>query len=270
MLAAHQSWANFLWHEQHRCIYAVVPKAGTSSIKRWYIATHCQQSTAQGRNLHDFVREHYAMNLLSSDEAADKLRDPRNFRFTFVRNPWSRLVSGFLDKVIGVEPVARPTIRRHYQRSVLGWANWRVRRLTGSLDRLFERGITFRQFVLALATERAPEVNPHFRLQSQILQGIPLDFIGRIENFAEDFALVQRRFGDETPAKAEHTQSYAAETSNDFVADWTADQLRALDAFPKWRRFYPPDLAEIVRELLAPDFAAYGYSDHLSVPARVA
>ena len=271
MLAAHQAWINYLWHDRFRCIYAVVPKAGTSSVKRWFVATHPGScDAAAGRNLHDFVREHYAMNLLEPQEAAGRLGDPNVFRFSFVRNPWSRLVSGFLDKVVGVQPVARPTIRRHYHRSLATWTNWKFRRLTGSVDRLFERGITFRQFVESLTLEKPQDVNPHFRLQSLILKGIPLDFIGRIENFAANFALVQQRLGDATPAVAEHRQNYATETSDEFVADWSPAQLRSLAAFPRWRRFYPPDVAELVRRLYADDFAAYGYSTELLNASRLA
>jgi hypothetical protein len=259
-----RAWANFLWHKRLRCIYAVVPKSGTTSIKRWFVATHPQfQGPAVKRNVHLYLRMRVAMSWLEPHVAEAHLQDPSIYKFTFVRNPWTRLVSGYLDKVVGVEATARKLIRGHYARSWTGGLTWRAHRVTGGINRLYERGLTFREFVEALAAEDPNAVNPHFRLQTRILQNVPLDFVGQIERFAADFAQVQQRLGDHTPAAAEHKQQYARDASDECAADWPVAKLKSLAAFPHWRRFYPPDIEARVRQIFADDFAAFGYANHL-------
>jgi hypothetical protein len=128
---------------------------------------------------------------------------------------------------------------------------------------LQQRGLTFREFAQALADEKPDRINRHFRPQTRILSGVPLDLIGRIERFSSDFGRVLQRVGETTPGQAEHKQQYQAASQGQCVTDWPVAELRKLNPFPHWQRFYSPDVAQQVAELFADDFTAYGNSPTL-------
>lgn len=263
------SLEHFLFHQRLRCIYAVVPKAATTSIKHWFLATNAAQRAATG-NVHDMLRATCTMNLLPRQQAAALFADPTVFKFSFVRNPWTRLVSGYLDKVVGAEPPALGLIRNRMKRTLAGRLDWLRHRLTCGVGALQRRGLTFREFVQALRDEKPDNINLHFRPQTRILAGVPLDFIGRMERFASDFDQVLQRVGETAPAQAEHKQQYQAASKGECVTDWPVAELRKLKPFPHWRQFYSPDVAQQVAALFADDFAAYGYAPTLLPEAQAA
>ena len=43
------------------------------------------------------------------------------------------------------------------------------------------------------------------------------------------------------------------------VADWEPERLRQLEGFPGHRKFYSPDLVDIVAKIYAEDIARFGY-----------
>jgi hypothetical protein len=92
------------------------------------------------------------------------------FAFTFVRDPRTRLVSAWRDKV--------------------------VRRNTLSLpDEVHQRLTSFSSFVSYLEGLDLRTCNRHFRLQSALVDPARVDFIGRFESLETDFADVARHLG---------------------------------------------------------------------------
>jgi hypothetical protein len=255
---------NYLWHPRLRCIYAIVPKAGTTSIKHWFVATvpGCPQKTSE-RNVHDILRETCAMDRLQPHEIAGLFADPSVFKFSFVRNPWKRLVSGYLDKVVGGEPPAHVLLRKVARRSLRGWLEWTQRRLTTGVEAIYQRGLSFREFVQALRQEPVDAIDWHFRPQSRLLADFHYDFLGRVESFDADFERLLVRLGEKIPARPQHQQKYEPLADSEWVVDWPAERLRTMPAFPHWRRFYSPDVAELVADLFADDFSQFGYSNRL-------
>jgi len=88
------------------------------------------------------------------------------FRFAFVRNPWDRLVSCWLDKVVKLN---------HYQFS--------EEKLAKMQD--------FKNFVDHVAQIDIQTCNdPHIRLQATMIDLNHVDFVGRFERFEADFLKV--------------------------------------------------------------------------------
>jgi len=113
--------------------------------------------------------------------------DPRTLRFTFVRNPYDRLVSCWADKFQG-----RPLVGgRRMIDEYLHHKRW----IDLPLPEGAHQTMSFADFVI-YATEQVGTmtggVNKHGELQSRIvaIPGIKLDFVGKLESFPNDMAIV--------------------------------------------------------------------------------
>ena len=117
---------------------------------------------------------------------ADILRDHPDYRdffvFAFVRNPWSRAVSAWKDKVVEVNEDKAKAILRHHP--------------------ALTPGMPFEDFVDFLVEEpdgRDEAANPHWLSQHLFLRDaageLVTDFVGRVESMADDFAVVAERIG---------------------------------------------------------------------------
>ncbi len=145
--------------DAHQCIFIHVPKAAGTSVA---LTLFGQKS----RHIPWF--EYYRAN-------PDKFR--RYFKFSFVRNPWDRLVSTYF----------------FLQRGGMNAqdAAWAAENL-GSYP-------SFERFVLAWLNENTIHTWVHFRPQHYFICDdsgkVMLDFVGRVENMREDFAIVAARLG---------------------------------------------------------------------------
>lgn len=113
--------------------------------------------------------------------------DPKALRFTFVRNPYDRLVSCWADKfqekplVAGLRFVERYLVQ--------------TREIALPLPKGADRTLSFADFVTyvtELIKNRPPRLDIHWELQSRFIDipGIDLNFIGKVERFSEDMARV--------------------------------------------------------------------------------
>jgi hypothetical protein len=140
-------------------------------------------------------------------------RFARAFKFAFVRNPWDKVVS-------------------HY--------HYRVRtNRTGLAD----SGLGFREWVLRAYGERDPRYHdepkmfmPQVRWVSDDAGRCIVDFIGRFESLADDFAEVCRRIGVEAVLPHVKTTSHG-----------------------HYREAYDDETRALVAARFAPDIEAYGY-----------
>jgi hypothetical protein len=197
--------------DEHRCIFVHVPKAAGISVARALFG-----NLAGG---HVMAREY--RKIFGRDFW-------RYFKFTFVRNPYTRLVSAYEFFRRGGHPA---------------WAMNRQFR-----DEVLSQYIDFPDFVLRWLKPRDRWPEPHFRPQCEFLElggRLVMDFVGHVERIEDDFARVCDRLGvqaelerlNETPEKRAPLSSY-----------YTSDGLE--------RR---------VQDFYAKDFELFGYSVRLPV-----
>lgn len=244
-----------LVNHQLQCIYAYVPKAACTSIKSWLLDAGGYPTSVA--NPHAYLDQHASLAKMSRVDAVELLNNPNYFKFTIVRHPLSRLVSAFLDKIAGAKRPGVRLIRNfHLRHGTLSWGEiWHW--IRGGKLLASPLGLTFRQLVEQLVRERPGSIDQHFRSQTDLLRGVPFDFIGRFENLASDFQKIQNRLSCDVPLSKQHVQKYEPLARNHCVADWPVEHLSR--PAPSWQSFFDAEILEMTAELYAGDFERFGY-----------
>jgi len=149
--------------EPHKAVYIRVPKAANTSIRN---------SLGEGR------ARRVWLPLL-------RRRYPDHLIFSFVRNPWSRLVSAYRHKIL-----EHRISDRYYLDGVhRGFVKWRYP---------FRAGMPFEEFAEFVCGLRDAQAEKHLKSQSYFIvqRGLLVPaFIGRFETIADDWAALCRALG---------------------------------------------------------------------------
>ncbi|WND03343.1 sulfotransferase family protein [Temperatibacter marinus] len=168
----------FHWSKKLKIIYLALPKVASSSIIRFL-----QLNETNGDGSVFNFKPHDKINspLLSPSDNFDGFKslvaDPDCFLFTFVRNPYDRVLSGYLEKIAKASNRHDPRVLK------LG------------LD-----GVdipSFHDFLLALEKQGFPTMDRHWKPQHLIArpQAIRYDLIGKLESYENDMATLLKRTG---------------------------------------------------------------------------
>lgn len=118
------------------------------------------------------------------------------FKFAFVRNPWSRVVSCYCNKVL---TKCHPAFEECYDKDFTYFVDY--------IDRL-----------------NIFNCDPHLKLQTKLFPIKELDFIGRFESFAEDLTYVLNMLNIYVPlehkniSKHDHYSHYYTERTKNIIA----------------------------------------------------
>jgi hypothetical protein len=187
------------------CLFVHIPKcAGTSVVDALF-----------GRP----VGNHRTIASLRLAFTAEEYR--RMFKFTFVRNPWDRLVSTY-----------------HYLR-----AGGQGEKDAAWARRLGVGEMGFRDFVMEGLSEETIDGAYHFRPQAQFVtlgrdRPVEMDFVGRFETIGRDFETVRARLG---------------------VAARLPERNRGRARPDGYREAYDDETRDRVGRLYARDVALFGY-----------
>src|SRR5436190_3317691 len=276
--------------EHHRLVYCPIQKVGCSSLKMWWAelmegATDSYFGTNQyGQTTLDHGRLNQTFKLHNQLRQLGQrpLTDEGWFRFAFIRNPWSRLVSAFVNKFPALHELARPVMKavhRRWRKNPLLVAGRVVCQSPSLLS--VKRGLrmtflpllqgakawsdemTFRHFVEYLRTQRldTDESDLHWRPQYRFLGNVPFHFIGRFERLGEDLQTISDLVGVKATLPALNATIYAKEEAvpAGCFADAPLSELRSLAAVPGYRNFYTRELRQQVAALYRRDIEQFGY-----------
>lgn len=156
------------------------------------------------------------------------------FTFTFVRNPYTRILSAYLEKICG----GYSSVQRKQILLQLGH---------DCSDHLYE--VTFIDFLRLVSKQPVSTMDVHWMPQYYVAghDRIRFDFIGKLEAMDKDlnFALSQ--------------------ICNDFDQYINYEQRHGQNANSKIQHYYSDEAVSLVKEIYAADFRHFGYSLDLPI-----
>lgn len=210
--------------ERYKVFYLANPKAASTGILR---TLQLAEVDGDMTRVPEFVHERAhspLLNFASSSHSPDEiLASPAFFRFTYVRNPFSRTLSAYLDKIVADEG------ERERLLPMLG--------LSAS-DRP-----SFLTFLKAVDAQRDGWRDIHWTTQKRLVQlnNVDYSFIGRFESFRDTFPALIQQLG----IPAEHlSDTRPAHTT---------------DASARIAEFVGDDERELILSIYESDFRAFGY-----------
>lgn len=150
------------------------------------------------------------------------VKDQAALRFSFVRNPYDRLVSAWADKFQGKPLVPGDTIIDLYLKH--------RQSLDLPLPKNPDQTLSFADFVHFVAATADRRIDAHWRSQDDMLNvpGIAFDFIGKLESFSEDFVRVIDHVGADRSMAATlgaHFNKSRHQPWRDYYTDALAGQV---------------------------------------------
>jgi hypothetical protein len=162
------------WSRKFRYVYVEVPKAACSTIKLTLQRIERDDRSYTPANKHARSRSPLLAPLSAPRAFLEALKAPDTLRFCFVREPASRILAAYIEKLTGDD------FERGMRLKDLG----------------FSQTPSFEEFLTVLA-KRGPGFDIHWARQVDLLKPdvIPYDVVGRFENFRADFEAVLTRIG---------------------------------------------------------------------------
>jgi len=220
--------------QNKRFIYYFIPKSGCTSLAVWTLEQcgYRQEDILKSYDADNPVTK-LARNLIGVD-----IVNPNNnyFKFTFVRNPLDRVVSVFLEKVIKDRGETARTIE----------------------SRLSLNNPTFIDFVTSLENINIEEFDEHLAPQSSLIKGFDLDFVGKLENFEEDFRWLQEKINVSSwPLRLNKTK--IDKNKNGDYSLVSKMELSKMDGYPPYSCFYTKDIKSKLNRIYQSDIDKFGY-----------
>lgn len=220
----------------HRYFYMATPKVASSKIKIALQELEGFELPPHPLRIHwrdapglSFVQSIWDF---TTPDAVEILTSPSWFRFCFVREPYSRLLSAYTQKVMDLTSPwvgFRESIREH-----AGYP---------TPPGVAPGTVGFGDFVRYIGEQDDGDRDGHWRSQVGTLHidRIDYDFIGRMESFTHDFTQVLQRF--DAPSE---------------LIDSVPKVVNATQTSPL-AAAYDKRLADYVYQVFRDDFAAFGY-----------
>ncbi len=221
------NYRNFIYNEERGFIFAYVPKVACTnwkSIMR-YLAGH----------------KDYLDNRLAHDKAAGGLRyldltgpdlallSDRGIRkYSFVRNPYSRILSAYLNKIEDNLPLGSPNSAESHWAKVAGKVDeFRL----ATLDNSQFPEVTFEVFLLWLRDgKNYLREDEHWQQQSVLLRWpqVKFDFIGRFEYLQEDSKYILAQMGCDVPFPSQKDVSFTPTDADRKLSNVLSDNTRQM------------------------------------------
>ncbi len=165
---------NIVLHK-YKAIYFPIPKVACSSLKM--LSADLLDMKVVGSDLKEDIH-HQDFPCVKKYKIYKQYK--HYFKFCFVRNPWDRLVSCYMNKICHVEDINRETAARFIE--------------FGDNSKIFRIGMSFEEFINAVCDIPDERADAHIISQHTYITddagNLLVDFIGKLENIESDFSYV--------------------------------------------------------------------------------
>ncbi len=219
---------DYLTHcsRRNKYIYFCTPKVASSKLK-----TLLQIAESRSLGLPDPEEYLYKENsplvgfMKLDDDLETVFESDKYYRFTFVRNPYTRILSCYLEKIV------RSKKRNRYLKK-LGLKE--------------DSEVSFKDFLLTLRNPRKLHLNPHWAPQFYFLRpdNIHYHFIGRLEHISEHLPVVIKKI-------------YSNVDLDDVIPE--EKRPHATGASDKLKKYYDDETITLVKKLYRNDFVYFAY-----------
>lgn len=237
-------YKNFIYMEQQGFIFAYVPKVACTNWKSLLRYMAGYEDWLDNRRAHDKVNGGLRYLDLTGPDI-ELLNAPEIRKYSMVRNPYSRTLSAYLNKVENrLPPEPETEGEDHFRKVVREIDNFR----TSRLDTAAYPEITFEVFLLWLRDSGSWFTNDeHWASQTVLLRqpGPSFDILGRFENMDMDSRKILHAMGCD--------QSFPSQKDVKFPPTGASDKVAA---------YYTPRCRSLVQSLFAVDFERFGYSSN--------
>jgi tetratricopeptide (TPR) repeat protein len=216
---------------QFKCMYVAIPKVATSTVLRnlRYITHGDDQFMTE--DLRDAMKGIIMPDQTFTGDYWEKvisvINDKDYFVFTFVRNPYTRILSAYLEKFL------HPEHEWNHFRTELAFE-----------PNIVSNKVSFVEFLRRVRKYPASDLNAHFTPQWYVLgldRSMKYDFVGRLENMSSDLSYILSRLDANKATKVLHQAPHA------------------MNAAEKLKQYYGEEEQSLVREIYADDFKYFGY-----------
>jgi hypothetical protein len=204
---------------QHSLIYLWLPKSASTTIRS--ILSSLEVGTPPGLEL---LYNRRCSGIRSPRLAGFSVfhqlaKSAEALRFTFVRNPYARLLSAWSDRFQG-----RPLIEG--KPSINAYRAHRAA-ISRSLPDGPDQTLSFPEFVEFATATVDQRIDIHWQLQDDFVTvpGLPLNLIGKVESFQTGFARVLDHIGVTNQARARYLQLAVNPSSHQAWQDYYTDAL---------------------------------------------
>jgi len=210
---------------RHSFLYFETPKVACSSIKRTLQLLEGANLQDAGSNVHDKSQSTLKGALSLGWTFEQIFFSSRLFRFTFVRNPYARALSCYLEKIVADEG------ERGRHQAWLGFFQ--------------AQPVSFLQFLQAVDRIADRDRDIHWRSQAMLIndQHIQYNYIGRFESLQRDFPQVLDHLG------IDREKAPLLDISH-----------HKTNASARLQEIYGPDEEALARKIYHSDFLRFGYS----------
>lgn len=234
-------YKNFIYNEDKNIIFAYVPKVACTNWKSILRRLNGAENWLDNRIAHD--RRHSGLTYLAPDPGQPGAGLPAGAkRFAMVRDPYSRTLSAYLNKIGSrLPPKPESDDMDHWERITARINAWRLHALNTDVY----PEVNFEVFLLWLRDSGDPLVlDEHWTVQSRILSypSVSYDLIGRFENLNEDAGHILRSIGSDVDFPTQDQVKFAP-----------TNAASRLDAYMTART------EALIEEIFAEDFLNFDY-----------
>lgn len=226
---------------RYRLIYCPIPKVACTTVKSFLRKSEGFSDFLDIEKAHDVGNNGLTIPpMLSEPEREDILGPQSNYyAFVFVRNPYTRLLSAYKNKVESIHTWEETALSKYWRELVSAMRNEVPPSANSAL-----RPVGFEEFVELVDAIDFSTLDEHITSQVSLacLTVLQYDFIGRFESLETDFALVIDALG----------MSGEISAREQFPGNVT-DASALMDCY------YNSRLRRSVSEKFQADFEAFGY-----------